>query len=71
MGQAKQRKAEISAQCTMKTFEITVSMSCWKTITVQAESEDDINVWEIDGILDDLEYSAPEIDDVEELEAAE
>jgi hypothetical protein len=55
----------------MKTFEITVSMSCWKTITVQAESEDDINVWEIDGILDDLEYSEPEIDDITELEAAE
>jgi len=55
----------------MKTFEITVSMSCWKTITVQAESQEDINVWEIDGILDDLEYSEPEIDDVVELESAQ
>jgi hypothetical protein len=55
----------------MKTFEITVSMSCWKTITVQAETEDDINIWEIDGILDDLEYSEPEIDDVTELETTE
>jgi len=53
----------------MKTFEITVSMSCWKTITVQAESQEDINVWEINGILDDLEYSEPEIDEVQELEA--
>lgn len=55
----------------MKTFEITVSMTAWKTITVQAESEDDINVWGIEGILDDLEYSQPEIDDVTEVEAAE
>jgi hypothetical protein len=54
----------------MKTFEITVSMTCWKTITVQAESADDISVYEIDGILDDLEYSEPEIDDITELEAA-
>ena len=46
----------------MKTFEITVSMTAWKTITVQAESEDDINVWDIEGILDELEYSQPEID---------
>ena len=52
----------------MKTFEITVSMTAWKTITVQAESEDDINVWDIEGILDELEYSQPEIDDVTELE---
>jgi len=55
----------------LKTFEITVSMECWKTITVQAESEDDINIWGIEGILDDLEYSQPEIADVTELEAAE
>ena len=55
----------------MKTFQITVSMTCSKTITVQAESEDDINVYEIDGILDDLEYSEPEIDNVTELETAE
>lgn len=53
----------------MKTFEITVSMSCWKTITVEAESEEDINVWEIDGILDDLEYSEPETSDITELVA--
>lgn len=55
----------------MKTFEITVSMSCWKTITVEAESEDDINIWEIKDILDDLDYSFPEISDVEEVEAQE
>ena len=52
----------------MKTFEITVSMNCYKTITVQAESEDDINVWGIEGILDDLEYSEPVIEDVTEVE---
>jgi hypothetical protein len=55
----------------MKTFEITVSMTCWKTITVQAESQEHINVWEIDGILDDLEYSEPSIDDITELETAQ
>ena len=52
----------------MKTFKITVAMSCWKTITVQAESEDDINIWEIDGILDDLEYSEPDFEIVKEAE---
>lgn len=54
----------------MKTFEITVSVTAWKTITVQAESPDHINVYEIEGILDDLNYSEPSIDEVEEVEAA-
>jgi len=58
----------------LKTFEITVSMTASKTITVQAESEDDINIWDngvLSGIMDDLEYSDPEITDITELEAAE
>ena len=52
----------------MKTFEITVTMNCYKTITVQAESAEDITVWGIEGILDNLEYSEPVIEDITELE---
>ena len=57
----------------LKTFEITVSMTAWKTITVQAESEDDISIWDdgvLTGIMDDLEYSDAEITDITELETA-